>query len=125
MAIIRQKIPIQERLHRTLQHQKFSINIMRSTLIELETLSKQNTPHKEIFQQARQWGLDHSDNIIESDISDDDTTQEEDLSFAGGQMVSLIKSKPSFFVCTQDEVLLNIARQLGKSPVMRGKRQVK
>mmetsp|Transcript_9857 Transcript_9857/g.15146 ORF Transcript_9857/g.15146 Transcript_9857/m.15146 type:complete len:263 (+) Transcript_9857:78-866(+) len=124
VAIISQKIPIQERLHRTLQHQKFSINVMRSTLVELDTLSKQNTPRKEIFQQARQWGLDHSDNIIESDISDDHTTQEEHLSVAGGQMVLLIKSRPSFFVCTQDETLLNIARQLGKSPIMRVSRGV-
>mmetsp|Transcript_65 Transcript_65/g.85 ORF Transcript_65/g.85 Transcript_65/m.85 type:complete len:260 (-) Transcript_65:36-815(-) len=124
VAIISQKIPIQERLYRTLQHQKFLINVMRSTLIELENLSNQNTPRKELFQQARQWGLDHSDKIIEQSDIPNDATPEEDLGVAGGQTISLLLSNPCYFVCTQDESLLNIIRQAGKSPLMRVSRGV-
>jgi U3 small nucleolar RNA-associated protein 23 len=123
-ALITQKVPLRDRLDKTLQHQGYSLHVTRSALIELEKLFEASK--KEEFQQARQWGLDNADNIIEeAAIPQQDTQQETDiLGVAGREILTLIQSKPQYFVCSQDEKLLDVLRSMGTTPLMRLSRGV-
>jgi len=122
VAIISQKLPLHERLDRLLQRKRFIINITRSTLDELKTLMEKIPEKKELFRQSRQWGLDHCDNILEEcDIPTDEEKYDDDnlLSKAGKEMISIIRAQATYFVCSQDEKVLSIVRFMGTSPVMR------
>jgi rRNA-processing protein FCF1 len=123
-ALITQKVHLRDRLDRTLQHQGYSLHVTRSSLKELETLFEASK--KEEFQQARQWGLDNADNIIEeAAIPQQDMQRESDsLGLAGREILTLIQSKPQYFVCSQDEVLLDILRSMGTAPIIRLSRGV-
>lgn len=123
-ALITQKVPLRDRLDRILQHQGYSLHVTRSSLKELETLFEAS--EKEEFHLARQWGLDNADNIIEeAALSQQDMLRESDnLGLAGREILTLIKSKPQYFVCSQDEKLLDVLRSMGTTPLMRLSRGV-
>ena len=124
VAMITQKVPLRDRLDRTLQRQEYSLQVTRSSLNELEKLFQASK--KELFQQARQWGLDNSDKIIEdSDIPEHDTGSNDDnLGLAGREILTLIKWKAQYLVCSQDESLLDALRLTGTTPVLRLSRGV-
>ena len=89
-------------------------------------LAKQDTPKSQLFRQARQWGLDNSDAIIEpSDIpplpTDDDKEKSlhQGLGEPSSNIVALIQSKPEYIVCSQDETLLELLRYMGMCPLIR------
>ena len=124
VAMITQKVPLRDRLDRTLQHQEYSLQVTRSSLKELEKLFQAS--NNELFQQARQWGLDNSDKIIEdADIPEQTTDTEKDfLGLAGREIQTLIKRTPQYLVCSQDESLLDVLRSMGTTPVLRLSRGV-
>jgi len=129
MAMIEQNVPIRERLDRTLQHGPFTLYVARSSLDELHKLAQQKSPKQDTFRSAWQWGLDECDMILEKDdIPDGDLSEfigdNDDLSPPGRDVVSLITAKAQYFVCSQDEVLLDVLRNLGTAPLMRISRGV-
>jgi U3 small nucleolar RNA-associated protein 23 len=132
VAMLSQKVPLRDRLDRTLQHQAYTLLVTRTSLRELETLSKQtaasNTEKAELFAQARQWGLDYADSIIEdeSENSNQDGGDNDDsaLGAPGKEILHLVRTKPEYFVCSQDEALLDVLRMTGTTPVMRLSRGV-
>ena len=119
-----QKCPLRDRLDRTLQKESYVLHVTRSSLRELETLFEQSD--KEVFQQARQWGLDHADNILEeADFPQQSTNATNDvLGGPGKEILALIQSEPKYFVCSQDEALLDVLRSIGKTPLIRLSRGV-
>jgi U3 small nucleolar RNA-associated protein 23 len=119
-----QKIPLKERLDRLLQHEPYKLHVTRSTLLELETLSKQSTLKQQLFQQARQWGLDHADHIVEPAEIPVTASQDEHLGPAGAQLLALVRVKPLYMVCCQDDVLLDKLRHTGNTPLVRLSRGV-
>lgn len=131
VAMLSQKVPLRDRLDRTLQHQAYSLIVTRSSLKELDALAKgAGEEQGEIFRQARQWGLDYADLILEEESSakttkkSDDDGEENPLGAPGTEILHLVRSKPQYFVCSQDEVLLDVLRQTGTTPVMRLSRGV-
>lgn len=124
VAMITQKVPLRDRLDRTLQHQEYSLQVTRSSLLELDKLFQ--TSKKELFQQARQWGLDNSDKIIEdAEIPEHITNSTKDhLGLPGKEILALIQLKAQYLVCSQDESLLDVLRSMGKTPVLRLSRGV-
>ena len=123
VAMIAQKVPLRDRLDRTLQHQQFSLQVTRSSLDELEKLFLANK--NQSFKEARQWGLDYSDRIIERvDIPESADANDGNLGIAGSEILNLIQSKPQHFVCSQDETLLDSLRALGTTPLIRLSRGV-
>lgn len=126
VAMISQKVPLHERLDRTLQHETFVLHVTRSSLNELEKLATQTK--QEVFAQARQWGLDNSDTIIEeADVpavhvdekGEVQDTNTRDLGAPGKDIVQLVQSPSQYFVCSQEETLLDILRFAGTTPVIR------
>jgi U3 small nucleolar RNA-associated protein 23 len=137
-----------------LQQKPFQLYITRSSLRELQTLSEQvtNETKKQLFCQARQWGLDECDVILEDkDIPttakassrDDDKTLKSnhtmlDLGQPGQDVLALVEQAATlsshsrhaspvvdqYMVATQDEILLDTLRQLGMTPLFRLARAV-
>lgn len=124
VAMITQKVPLRDRLDRTLQHQEYSLQVTRSSLKELEKLFQAS--NKEVFQQARQWGLDNSDKVIDdADIPEQTTAPEKDtLGLAGREILTLIQRTPQYLVCSQDDSLLDVLRSMGTTPILRLSRGV-
>jgi U3 small nucleolar RNA-associated protein 23 len=129
VAMITQKVPLKERLDRTLQHQGFVLHVTKSSILELEKLYQLSK--KEVFQQARQWALSNADHVIEeheipsnkhqTSSSVDKSTK---LDKPGKELIDLIESKSQYIVCSQDESLLDLLRFLGIAPIIRLSRGV-
>lgn len=122
VAMLTQKVPLRDRLDRTLQHGKFTLYVTRSALNELEVLAETAPKSKEIFLQARQWGLDESDEILEN-VPKRDITGDE-LGESGKDILKHVADHPGYIVATQDETLLDILRKHGTAPLLRISRGV-
>ena len=120
-------MPLSDRFAKTLQGEPFSFYITRTTLSELELLSKRkggNSEETNIFVQARQFGLDECE-IIESDsiiatVSERKTKKFSDasrdifyLATDGGN------NKHAYFVATQDDTLSDNLREMPYVPLFR------
>lgn len=144
-AIVKQKVPLHDRLNDTLQREKFTLYVCRSALDELNLLPG------EIFQKARQYGLDECEILerpkVESEDDAKDSNHEEgdkDKAKEGEQQSSpsqdiqhLLNIHPNhihrphqvdrehpfnpqgYIVATQDEELQSILRSFNKIPIMR------
>jgi rRNA-processing protein FCF1 len=112
VAMISQKVPLKDRLSRLLQHSPCTVYVTRSALDELHHLHTQT--QKDVFREARQWGLDECD-IIEPDMivkhkgtkkgktSDDDDNdddeqdvEQDDLGKAGRDILTLALQAKEF-----------------------------
>jgi U3 small nucleolar RNA-associated protein 23 len=122
--MLNQKVPLRERLDRTLQHGKFTLYVTRSALKELEKL-EESAPEKNkgMFQQARQWGLDETDQILENVPQGDDIDNDE-LGEPAKDILKHVVDHPGYIVASQDETLLHILRNKGSAPVLRLSRGV-
>ena len=126
-------MPLNERFAKTLQQEAFTFHITRSTLSELEALSKlaskksTSDEHNNFFAQARQYGLDECE-IIESDkvpaISDaknNSTTKQ--FSEASRDIYHLAtdggNNHRAYFVATQDDALADALRAMPFVPLFR------
>lgn len=115
------KVPMIERIEKLLQHSRFTLQVTRSSLKELEVLV-QHAPeaNRDAIAQARQWGLDECGIVEEQDIPKEEFTTEEDLGVPGQDVCKLVQSHAhSYVVATQDETLLNVLRNIGACPLMR------
>ena len=145
-AAIRQKVPLYDRISKTLQKTEFTFYVTRSALDELASL-----PGK-LFQEARQFGLDECE-IIERDAiprkkrigkkdgeangeadgdNDEKDRKEEDRSCPSlgepGEDIRLLvtdgTNRQGYFVGTQDEALSDTLRGLPYIPQLRLSRGV-
>uniref|UniRef100_A0A7S2XLC3 UTP23 sensor motif region domain-containing protein n=1 Tax=Attheya septentrionalis TaxID=420275 RepID=A0A7S2XLC3_9STRA len=146
-AAIRQKVPIRDRLAKLLQNSPFTMHVTRSALDELDSIHKTFETQKgdveeiEYILQARQWGLDECDSIIErSDVTELPTNNElltrdkelrenfESLGEHGKHIVSLISMKNKggalYFVATQDAELTYVLRNIPNVPLLQLSRGV-
>jgi len=115
-ASIKQKVPLFERLQKLLGTDQFTVHVTRSSLNELATLPG------ELFQTARQFGLDECEIIEPSQIDQekrDDPNNE--IVSPTTDILSLVKNNNSlgYFVATQDEELSNKLREMVFVPQMR------
>jgi U3 small nucleolar RNA-associated protein 23 len=136
VAMITQKVPLKERLDRTLQHQGFVLHVTRSSILELEKLYQ--LTKKEVFHQAYLWALSNADHVIEqNDIpsqnpasststssSPSSVQNSKTLDKPGKEIIEMIESKSKYMVCSQDESLLDRLRFLGIAPIIRLSRGV-
>ena len=122
VTMLTQKVHLRDRLDRTLQHGKFTLYVTRSALNELEILTDTAPKNKEIFLQARQWGLDESDEILEN-VSKEDIDAD-GVGESGKDILKHVADHPGYIVATQDETLLDILRKHGKAPLLRVSRGV-
>lgn len=115
-ASIKQKVPLFERLQKLLGTNEFTIYITRSALNELAALPG------ELFQSARQFGLDECE-IIEptQNAQENKQDQNDDVSSPSAHIISLVKDNnpQGYFVATQDEELSNKLREMVFVPQMR------
>ena len=135
-ASIRQKVPLYERISKTLQKTEYTFYITRSALDELASLPG------EVFQQARQFGLDECE-IIERDAipgkkkdaqsndtgqpSSSSTSLRSSLGEPGDDILLLVTAgtnRHGYFVGTQDEGLSDTLRDLPYVPQLRLSRGV-
>lgn len=111
-AIIKQKVPIFDRLNKLLQHAQFTAYTTRTALDELALIPG------EMFEQARQFGLDECEIIEHRDVPNaqpgKDSNPKMDIKnlTRGG-------NKDGWFICTQDEDLSDTIRQFPNVPQMR------
>mmetsp|Transcript_32722 Transcript_32722/g.75333 ORF Transcript_32722/g.75333 Transcript_32722/m.75333 type:complete len:262 (-) Transcript_32722:139-924(-) len=122
VAMTSQKVPLRERLDRVLQHKSFHLYVSRSSLTELEKMSKKDTPKKEALKQAWRWGLDECDEILEDarDEGGDGMEIPDSLGVPGKDVVRLVSLERSqYMVATQDEELLDFLRTMGNAPLLR------
>lgn len=150
MAIVQQKVPIHDRLAKTLQNEEFHFYVCRSALDELAFLgesNKNNNDTAEAFRQARQFGLDEctiveSQDIPNFDNNDDNKEQIEQLmassfSAPGNDIHKMVLSSSTiniskgsynnikgFIVATQDKQISEILRELPKVLLVRLSRGV-
>ena len=139
VAAIRQKVPLFERLGKTLQKTDFTFYVTRSALDELASLPG------DLFQQARQFGLDECE-IIErntipgkkkqgkkgaDDVAKDDSEEGESSSSSLGepgddirQLVTDGHNRRGYLIGTQDEALSDALRGLPYVPQLRLSRGV-
>ena len=69
-AVVKQKVPLHDRLSDTLQKEQFTLYVCRSALDELNLLPG------ELFQQARQYGLDECEILMEKSKKNDNTSKD-------------------------------------------------
>jgi U3 small nucleolar RNA-associated protein 23 len=120
-------VPIIERMEKLLQYSRFTLQITRSTLEELQVLARHAKDDKgDVMAQARQWGLDECEILEENDIDKSvETTCETELGIPGQDIVKLVESQAhSYIVATQDETLLDVLRNSGQCPLLRLSRGV-
>lgn len=131
LQVVLQKVPLRDRISKMLQHHPYTLYVTRSSLKELEALAEQAPEtKKEALRQARQWGLDECDTILEAkDMPNDnviapDDTSANDLGLAAKDVLKLVSVKPFYLVASHDEGLLDLLRSLGTAPLMRLSRGV-
>lgn len=115
-ASFKQKVPLFERLQKLLGTNQFTIHVTRSTLNELAELPG------ELFQSARQFGLDECEIIEQSQIGQDKKQdQNEIVSTPSTDIISLVNDNnpEGYFVATQDEQLSDKLREMVFVPQMR------
>mmetsp|Transcript_19450 Transcript_19450/g.27366 ORF Transcript_19450/g.27366 Transcript_19450/m.27366 type:complete len:266 (+) Transcript_19450:46-843(+) len=124
-AVVKNKVPLHERISKTLQHQKFSLHVCRSALEDLA-----RTPG-DISKQGRQLGLDEC-TIIEKESIPKSTTYIENesknaslnhLSSSARDIFMLVlkdgKHNPDgYIIATQDKHMSDILRQTPNVPQM-------
>ena len=136
MAAIRQKVPLYERLGKTLQKTDFALYVTRSALDELASLPG------DLFQQARQFGLDECEIIERNTIpgkknenknksgDEKDDAEGESSSSLGepGDDIRLLvtdgNNRRGYLIGTQDEALSDALRELPYVPQLRLSRGV-
>jgi U3 small nucleolar RNA-associated protein 23 len=137
VAAIRQKVPVHERLGKTLQKTDFTFYVTRSALDELASLPG------DLFQQARQFGLDECEIIERNAIpgkmkEKKDAGDEKDHSKEGGSSSSSLgepgddirhlvtdgNNRRGYLIGTQDEALSDALRELPYVPQLRLSRGV-
>eukprot|EP01083_Nonionella_stella_P012376 35132_1 len=113
-AAIKYKVPIIDRIGKTLQTNQFTFYVTRSALVELDNLPKDD---ENIFSRARQFGLDECEIIESSDIDCGDDTSE---SSPSQDIKNLVRdgNKNGFFIATQDKALSNALRDMIYVPQM-------
>jgi U3 small nucleolar RNA-associated protein 23 len=115
-ASLKQKVPLFERLQKLLGTNQFKIHVTRSTLNELAELPG------ELFQSARQFGLDECE-ILEQSQIDQEKKQDQNkiISTPSTDIISLVKGNnpEGYFVATQDEQLSDKLREMVFVPQMR------
>ena len=145
VASIRNKVPLFERFAKILQNETFTCYVTRSTLVELETLSKRALSKRkgkdtvnnvademhDFFAEAKQYGLDECE-IIESDkvpsqssstnnANDNRTTK--DFSEASNDIYRLAteggNNRHGYFIATQDDTLADALRAMPYVPLFR------
>jgi len=135
-ASIRQKVPLYERISKTLQKTEFSFYVTRSALDELASLPG------ELFQQARQFGLDECEiierNAIPGKKNDETCNTDKGESTSSSSLQSSLgepgddirllvtdgTNRHGYFVGTQDEGLSDTLRDLPYVPQLRLSRGV-
>ena len=138
VAAIRQKVPLYERLGKTLQKTDFAFYVTRSALDELASLPG------DLFQQARQFGLDECEIIERNTIpgkknkekkaaadAKDDSEEGESSSSSLGEpgddirhLVTDGHNRRGYLIGTQDEALSDALRELPYVPQLRLSRGV-
>jgi len=132
VATIRNKVPLFDRLEKTLQHEPFTCYVARSTLDELDELAKQSKSEDDgsnVFQKARQFGLDECE-IIENgrvpnreDGAMQKTREFRDFSQASRDIHRLAtdggNNRLAYFVATQDDALSDSLRARAHVPLFR------
>ena len=142
VASIRNKVPLYERFTKILQNESFTCYVTRSTLAELEKLSKRvlskrkgrgiaNDDSEELhdyFAEAQQYGLDECE-IIENDkipsldmsVNNDRTIKE--FSDASNDIYRLAteggNNRQAYFIATQDDTLADALRCMPYVPLFR------
>jgi U3 small nucleolar RNA-associated protein 23 len=120
-------VPLSDRFAKTLQGEQFSFYVTRTTLLELELLSKRKGPNSEnynIFAEARQFGLDECE-IIEGDKINSTTSEKKlkNFSDASRDIFYLAtnggNNKHAYFVATQDDNLADSLREMPYVPLFR------
>lgn len=120
-------MPLSDRFAKTLQGEPFSFYITRTTLSELELLSKRkggNSDETNVFVQARQFGLDECE-IIESDniTATAGPKKAKNFSDASRDLFYLAtnggNNKHAYFVATQDDTLSDALREMPYVPLFR------
>lgn len=115
-ATVQQKVPLFDRLHKLLQGSEFQIHTTRSALDELDALPG------EMFQEARQFGLDECEIIERCYIpggAKKDSNPKQDIK-------ALVRNNNTegWFVATQDEDLSDKIRGYVNVPILRLARAV-
>lgn len=117
---------LSERFAKTLQNEQFSLYVTRSTLLELELLAKSkggNTYDDNIFNTARQFGLDECEMIEKDNIVASTTKTNKNFSDASRDIFYLATSegnnKHAYFVATQDDTLADDLREMPYVPLFR------
>lgn len=131
VSSIRNKVPLYDRFTKILQNEAFTCHVTRSTLAELEKLSKQSFKGSEeeeinFFAKARQYGLDECE-IIENKVpttsshADDESFKE--FSDASRDIYNLAteggNNHQAYFVATQDDTLSDALRTMPYVPIFR------
>lgn len=145
VASIRNKVPLFERFTKILQNESFTWYVTRSTLTELEALSKRmlskrkgNTAASseeedvhDYFAEAKQYGLDECE-IIESDkipsppssnMNNSNNREIKEFSEASNDIYRLAteggNNRQAYFIATQDDTLANALRAMPYVPLFR------
>ena len=138
VAAIRQKVPLYERLGKTLQKTDFALYVTRSALDELASLPG------DLFRQARQFGLDECEiierNTIpgkknksknkggdEKDDAEGESSSSSSLGEPGDDIRLLVtdgNNRRGYLIGTQDEALSDALRELPYVPQLRLSRGV-
>lgn len=140
VAAIRQKVPLFERLGKTLQKTDFTFYVTRSALDELASLPG------DLFQQARQFGLDECEIIerntipgkkkqekkkgagdVDNDDSEEGKSSPSSLGEPGDDIRHLVTdghNRRGYLIGTQDEALSDALRGLPYVPQLRLSRGV-
>mmetsp|Transcript_7559 Transcript_7559/g.17154 ORF Transcript_7559/g.17154 Transcript_7559/m.17154 type:complete len:265 (+) Transcript_7559:116-910(+) len=130
VSSIRNKVPLYDRFAKTLQNESFTCHVTRSTLAELETLSKQAFKGEDseeqinFFAQARQYGLDECeiiDKVPTNSYSNSEAFKE--FSDASRDIFNLAteggSNRQAYFVATQDDTLADALRAMPYVPLFR------
>ena len=134
IAMLKYKLPLQERLDKLLQHAPFDFSVCASTMIELKALHAQSKDGA-IFAEAIRWCQEYCKNlegVAASSQNDGGSSMNSSLSQAAADILRMTanananeeansngdKSSPRYFCATQDEELLDQLRQIA-IPIIR------
>ncbi|KAL7526328.1 hypothetical protein ACHAWF_003141 [Thalassiosira exigua] len=140
VASVRNKVPLRDRLSKTLQGEPFACHVARSTLAELEALSdrtrkgttKGSPPDvadaDDVFARARRYGLDECEIVDDVPADDGDGRgangpSTKDFSDASRDVYDLASEGGTnlrgYFVATQDDALADALRSTPYVPLFR------
>ena len=126
IAMLKYKLPLQERLDKLLQHAPFDFSVCASTMIELKALHAQSKDGA-IFAEAIRWCQEYCKNLegVASSQNDGGSSMNSSLSQAAADILRMTanananeeansngdKTSLRYFCATQDEELLDQLRQ--------------